>query len=92
MKNKSLDLTSYTGISDRKRVHALTQEAIEQLQRQAADLERLVRERTESLQQAVFKMEKFSFSVSHGLRAPLRAMHQFAEALLGQLSFRFSTT
>lgn len=75
-------LTSYTDISERKRAEALTQRAKEQLERQAAELERLVQEKTKSLQQAVLQMEEFSYTVSHDLRAPLRAMQQFSEALL----------
>ncbi len=46
------------------------------------ELERLVGERTASLQDAVTQMEEFSYSVSHDLRAPLRAMQGYASALL----------
>ena len=46
------------------------------------ELERLVAERTASLQEAVSQMEEFSYSVSHDLRAPLRAMQGYATALL----------
>jgi PAS domain S-box-containing protein len=46
------------------------------------ELERLVNERTASLQEAVTQMEEFSYSVSHDLRAPLRAMQGYATALL----------
>lgn len=46
------------------------------------ELERLVSERTASLQEAVNQMEEFSYSVSHDLRAPLRAMQGYASALL----------
>jgi PAS domain S-box-containing protein len=46
------------------------------------ELERLVAERTASLQEAVSQMEEFSYSVSHDLRAPLRAMQGYASALL----------
>jgi PAS domain S-box-containing protein len=47
-----------------------------------AELERLVSERTSSLQEVVSQMEEFSYSVSHDLRAPLRAMQGYAAALL----------
>jgi len=46
------------------------------------ELERLVGERTASLQEAITQMEEFSYSVSHDLRAPLRAMQGYATALL----------
>ena len=46
------------------------------------NLEQLVNERTASLQEAMTQMEEFSYSVSHDLRAPLRAMQGYASALL----------
>jgi PAS domain S-box-containing protein len=51
--------------------------------RQSANaLEALVTERTASLKQAIEQMEEFSYSVSHDLRSPVRAMRGYAEALL----------
>jgi PAS domain S-box-containing protein len=48
----------------------------------AQDLEKKVAERTESLQQTVNELEAFSYTVSHDLRSPLRAMQGFSQALL----------
>ncbi len=45
-------------------------------------LEQTVAERTMSLREAVAQMEEFSYSVSHDLRAPVRAMQGYADALL----------
>lgn len=45
-------------------------------------LEQKVAERTASLREAIAQMEEFSYSVSHDLRAPLRAMHAYAQVLL----------
>jgi signal transduction histidine kinase len=45
-------------------------------------LEQRVQERTASLQEAVVQMEEFSYSVSHDLRSPVRAMHGYARAVL----------
>ncbi|MBI4660036.1 MAG: PAS domain S-box protein [Verrucomicrobia bacterium] len=47
-----------------------------------AGLERLVAERTAKLQETVTELEAFSYSVSHDMRAPLRAMQGYAKALL----------
>ncbi len=62
-------------ITDMMRARA----TIEERQR---ELERLVEERTSSLHQAIAQMEEFSYSVSHDLRAPLRAIQGYAQAVL----------
>jgi len=54
----------------------------ETLAERRRELERLVDERTASLRKAVEQMEEFSYSISHDLRAPLRAMQGYAQALL----------
>ncbi len=47
-----------------------------------AELERQVQERTVRLQETVGELEAYSYSVSHDMRAPLRAMEGYAKALL----------
>ncbi len=50
--------------------------------RNKENLERMVNERTASLREAIAQMEEFSYSVSHDLRAPVRAMQCYAEVLM----------
>lgn len=45
-------------------------------------LERLVAERTARLRETVDQLEQFSYTISHDLRGPLRAMQGYADTLL----------
>jgi signal transduction histidine kinase len=51
-------------------------------QRHHEQLEKTVSERTAELRETIGELEAFSYSISHDMRAPLRAMQGYAQALL----------
>jgi signal transduction histidine kinase len=55
--------------------------AEEVLRSQNEDLEKRVAERTQRLRETIGELEAFSYSISHDMRAPLRAMHSYAQLL-----------
>lgn len=65
---------SATNITGRK-------QAEEELKKHRNHLEELVKERTKQFEESNAELETFAYTVSHDLRAPLRAMYGLAQAL-----------
>jgi PAS domain S-box-containing protein len=69
-------------ITEKKRAEADLREAQEKLRQHASQLEKQVAERTAHLRETIAELESFSYSISHDMRSPLRAMQGYADALL----------
>jgi len=66
--------------------------ALLEVQRLNTELEQRVTERTAELERANKELEAFSYSVSHDLRTPLRAIDGFSQALLEDYGTQFDAT
>lgn len=69
-------------MTERKRAEVELRESRAKLQSHAELLEQAVAERTAKLRETIGELEAFSYSVSHDMRTPLRAMHGYADRLL----------
>jgi len=74
-----------TDITDRKR-------AEQEVADLNADLERRVAERTAELEATTRELDAFAYSVSHDLRAPLRALNGFSQLLLDDYADQLDET
>jgi PAS domain S-box-containing protein len=71
-------------ITERHRAEEALLSAKNEIARHALELERVVTERTGELRETIGELEGFSYSVSHDMRAPLRAMQSFAQFLVDE--------
>jgi PAS domain S-box-containing protein len=79
-------------ITERKRAEEALRRAQEELKQHAEKLEEQVAERTKRLRETIQELESFSYSVSHDMRSPLRAMQGYADALLEDYKGRLDAT
>jgi len=77
-------VTSFFDITHRKEMEA-------EIQKLNTELEHKVEQRTSELKAALNELEAFSYSVSHDLRAPLRAIEGFSQILLEDHADTLST-
>lgn len=83
VRNERGEITRWAGInldiSRLKQTEVDLRKARDELAESNANLEQLVAERTAKLQELVGELEHFSYTITHDLKAPLRAMRGFAE-------------
>jgi PAS domain S-box-containing protein len=71
-----------TSVAELRAAQEALHQANAQLGDRAAHLEGIVRMRTQKLSESIAELEAFSYSISHDLRSPLRAMIGFSDILL----------
>ena len=79
-------------ITERRRAERALLDAKNEIARHALELEKVVAERTVELRETIGELEGFSYSVSHDMRAPLRAMQSFAQFLVDDYGGKLDDT
>ena len=77
----------HTALRHRRRQYQLYA-VLEDLERANEELEARVNQRTAKLQETVAELESYSYSISHDMRAPLRAMQAYSSILANELGPR----
>jgi PAS domain S-box-containing protein len=74
----------FSNITDRKLSEQALLIAKNEIGRHALELEQVISARTSELRDTIGELEGFSYSVSHDMRAPLRAMQSYASFLVDE--------
>ena len=69
-------------ITVRKRTEQALKRAQDELAAHAENLQKIVAEKTQQLRESIGELEAFSYTLSHDLRAPLRAINTFTHIVL----------
>jgi signal transduction histidine kinase len=76
-------ISQYVAVAlDRSISETALNQARQELEGYALDLEEKIQERTARLQDTVVQLESFSYTVAHDLRAPIRALKGYAQVLM----------
>src|ERR1043166_7496237 len=75
-------------ITARKQAEQALLAAKQEISQHADHLEAVVAERTGQLRETIGELERFSYSLTHDMRAPLRAMQSFASFVVEEYSSR----
>ncbi len=73
-----------TDVTELRDAQESLKQAQQELRRHAVALERTVAERTAELNRTISELEAFSYSLSHDMRAPLRAIRNFSQIVLDE--------
>jgi signal transduction histidine kinase len=79
-----LNLQLIAEITERKRADHELVAAKDEISHHVHHLEETVAERTGQLRETIRELEEFSYSVSHDMRAPLRAMQSYSQYLVDE--------